>query len=151
MIGSIVWKIWKTWNWNKKKSVKEDRFPRLMILYTVFTLLCLILLRRLWILQIVDGVSYAENFELKITRTITEKGARGNIYDCNGNILASNRLVYTITMADDSVYETNRERQLALNSVIYRLRERLRQNGEQLQHTFRIAVGSGGEYEYTVS
>lgn len=151
MIGSIVWKIWKTWNWNKKKSVKEDRFPRLMILYTVFTLLCLILLRRLWILQIVDGVSYAENFELKITRTITEKGARGNIYDCNGNILASNRLVYTLTMADDSVYETNRERQLALNSVTYRLRERLRQNGEQLQHSFRIAVGPGGEYEYTVS
>lgn len=79
MIGSIVWKIWKTWNWNKKKSVKEDRFPRLMILYTVFTLLCLILLRRLWILQIVDGVSYAENFELKITRTITEKGAGKHI------------------------------------------------------------------------
>lgn len=135
---------------NIRKSIKENRNPRIIILQAMSIVLCLILLRQLWRLQIVDGEAYAENFELKITKTIIEKGARGNIYDCNGNILASNQLVYTITMTDNGVYESNRERQLALNSIIYRLREKLHQYGDQLYNEFKIMVNADGEYEYTV-
>lgn len=135
---------------NIKKTIKENSNPRIIILQVLFLFLCFLLLQQLWKLQIVDGETYAENFELKITKTIVEKGARGNIYDCSGNILASNQLVYTITMTDDGVYESNRERQLALNSMIYRLREKLRQNGDQLYNEFKIMVDAEGEYEYTV-
>lgn len=142
MFGSALRKI--------RKSIKENSKPRIIILQVMSVFLCMILLRQLWRLQIVDGETYAENFELKITKTIVEKGARGNIYDCNGDILASNRLVYTITMTDNGVYESNRERQLALNSIIYRLREKLHQNGDQLCNEFKIMVNADGEYEYTV-
>ncbi len=135
---------------NIRKTIKENRNPRVIILQVMLMFLCFILLRQLWKLQIVDGKAYAENFELKITKTIVERGARGNIYDCNGNILASNQLVYTLTMTDDGVYGSNRERQLALNSIIYRLREKLHQNGEQLYNEFRIMVNADGAYEYTV-
>lgn len=142
MFGSALRKI--------RKSIKENSKPRIIVLQVMSVFLCMILLRQLWRLQIVDGETYAENFELKITKTIVEKGARGNIYDCNGDILASNRLVYTITMTDNGVYESNRERQLALNSIIYRLREKLHQNGDQLCNEFKIMVNADGEYEYTV-
>ncbi|MDE6219877.1 MAG: peptidase [Lachnospiraceae bacterium] len=134
---------------NIRESIKENNQPRIIILQILLMLLCFILLRQLWKLQIVEGEAYAENFELKITKTIVEKGARGNIYDCNGSILASNQLVYTITMTDDGVYESNRERQLTLNSIIYRLRKKLHQNGDRLYNEFKIMVNADGEYEYT--
>lgn len=142
MIGSALW--------NKMKLLKDEVSPRILILQIMFVFMFFILIRQLWKLQIIDGKKYAENFELKITKTIVEKGARGNIYDCNGNILAANQLVYTITMTDDGVYESNRERQLALNSMIYHLSKKLNQNGEQFQNDLKIVVNSDGEYEYTV-
>lgn len=135
---------------NIAKSIKENSKPRIIILQAMFVFLCFLLIRQLWKLQIVHGEAYAENFELRITKTIVERGARGNIYDCNGNILASNQLVYTLTMTDGGVYGSNRERQLTLNSIIYRLREKLHQNGDQLYNEFRIMVNADGEYEYTV-
>lgn len=134
---------------NIQKTLKESSKSRILILQIMFSFLCIILLRQLWKLQIVDGKQYTENFELKITKTIVEKGVRGNIYDCNGNVLASNQLVYMLTMTDNGIYESNRERQLALNSIIYRLREKLHQNGDQLYNEFRIMVNADGEYEYT--
>lgn len=135
---------------NTKKWIKGEGKPRIIILQILMAGLFLLLIKQLWKLQIIDGKEYAENFELKITKTIVEKGTRGNIYDCNGNTLASNRLVYTITMTDDGVYGTNREKQLVLNSMIYRLRKRLYQNKEQLHNELKITVNSDGEYEYTV-
>lgn len=136
--------------WNKKKTKKNSAKSRIIILQLLFTAMFLALLGRLWRLQMVEGEVYADNFLQKTTRTIVEQGVRGNIYDCNGNVLASNRLVNTIAMMDDGVYESNRERQLALNGVIYRLREKLHQNGEQLRHEIKIMVNADGNYEYTV-
>lgn len=136
--------------WNGKKPEKNKAKSRIIFLQILFTVIFLILLRHLWKLQMVNGEVYAENFMQKTTRTITEQGTRGNIYDCNGNVLASNRLVNTITMADEGIYESNRERQLALNSVIYRLRKKLNENGERLQHEIKIMVNAEGKYEYTV-
>ncbi|WP_408634704.1 hypothetical protein [Petralouisia muris] len=57
-----------------------------------------ILIHRLFELQIVNGQKYAEDFELQITRTVRDHNTRGNIYDCNGEALAYNELVYTVTM-----------------------------------------------------
>lgn len=136
--------------WNKKTSGKDREKFRIIILEIFFTFMFLILLKHLWKLQVVDGEKYAENFKLKTTKTIVEKGARGNIYDCNGNILAANKLVYTITLVDNGQYKTSREKQLFFNSLIYRLRKKLYQNGESFQNELKIAINSNGEYEYTV-
>ncbi len=57
-----------------------------------------ILIHRLFELQIVNGQKYAEDFEHQITRTVRAHNTRGNIYDCNGEALAYNELVYTVTM-----------------------------------------------------
>lgn len=117
----------------------------------IFIALFSILIHRLFVLQIVNGQKYAEDFELQITRTIREHNTRGNIYDCNGEVLAYNELVYTVTMIDDGTYASERERQLSINSVIYCVMKKLNENNEQINNELKIEVGTDGNYVYTVS
>ena len=131
--------------------IRECQNTRLFILLMVFVILFSVLLRRLWILQIVNGQMYADTYELKITRTIREPNARGVVYDCNGEALAYNKLAYTVTMTDAGVYASDRERQLTLNGMIYRVIKKLEKNGEQAVHGLSIKAGLGEGFEYTVS
>lgn len=132
-------------------QIKRRQNRRLFILQIVFVLMFGILLRRLWDLQIINGQKYADEFELRITKTIRDGNLRGNIYDCNGEILAYNTLVYTVTMVDNGSYASGRERQLKLNSMIYKVIRKLAENQEQLNNELKIAVGSDGSFEYTVT
>ena len=109
----------------EKDRVRKDQNIRCFILQFIFIALFSILIHRLFVLQIVNGQKYAEDFELQITRTIREHNTRGNIYDCNGEVLAYNELVYTVTMIDDGTYASERERQLSINSVIYCVMKKL--------------------------
>ena len=135
----------------EKDRVRKDQNIRCFILQFIFIALFSILIHRLFVLQIVNGQKYAEDFELQITRTIREHNTRGNIYDCNGEILAYNELVYTVTMIDDGTYASERERQLSINSVIYCVMKKLNENNEQINNELKIEVGTDGNYVYTVS
>ena len=141
------------WNSGSAEAERERR-GRNLRMYTMEILvaaLFLILLYRLWDLQIVQGEQYAEEFELRITRTVRESNTRGRIYDCNGEILAYNKPVFTVTMVDGESYATSRERQLTLNSVIYHVMKKLEENGETLNQELKIRIGDNGQYEYTVA
>lgn len=135
----------------EKDRVRKDQNIRCFILQFIFIALFSILIHRLFVLQIVNGQKYAEDFELQITRTIREHNTRGNIYDCNGEVLAYNELVYTVTMIDDGTYASARERQLSINSVIYCVMKKLNENNEQINNELKIEVGTDGNYVYTVS
>lgn len=124
---------------------------RLYILQGFMIAVCMFLVYRLWELQIVNGQKYAEDYELKITRSVREGNTRGNIYDCNGEVLAYNELVFMVTMIDNGDYVSGRERQLSLNSMIYRVIGKLNENHEQVSHELKITLGENGEFEYTVS
>lgn len=135
----------------EKDRVRKDQNIRCFILQFIFIALFSILIHRLFVLQIVNGQKYAEDFKLQITRTIREHNTRGNIYDCNGEVLAYNELVYTVTMIDDGTYASERERQLSINSVIYCVMKKLNENNEQINNKLKIEVGTDGNYVYTVS
>lgn len=135
----------------EKDRVRKDQNIRCFILQFIFIALFSILIHRLFVLQIVNGQKYAEDFELQITRTIREHNTRGNIYDCNGEVLAYNELVYTVTMIDDGTYASERERQLSINSVIYCVMKKLNENNEQINNELKIEVGTDENYVYTVS
>ncbi len=117
----------------------------------LFVVLFSILVHHLFEVQIVNGQKYAEDFELRITRTIRDPSIRGNIYDCNGEVLACNKLVYTVTMVDNGTYASERERQLSLNSIIYRVAGRLKENHEKINHGLKIEAGENGGYVYTAT
>jgi len=121
------------------------------ILQIIFIILFSILLHRLFDLQIVNGQKYAKDFVLQTTRTVRDYNTRGVIYDCNGEVLAYNELVYTVTMVDNGIYTTERERQLTINSIIYRVTRKLRENREQIQNEFKIERNASGDYAFTVT
>jgi len=130
---------------------RADKRGRLFILLLIFIILFSILFYRLWELQIVSGEKYAKDYELKVTKTVRDHNTRGMIYDCNGEALAYNELVYTIIMTDDGVYSSEREHQLALNSMIYHVTKKLEEQQEPINNELKIRTRPDGTYEYTVS
>ena len=129
---------------------------RLVIFGMVVIGLFSILTARLFELQIIDGQEYLENFLLKTKKTITTEGSRGNIYDVNGNLLAYNKLAFTVVMENSDEFEklgkanktgTNFER----NKMIHNLIQTIEANGDEIVNEFPITVTSNGRLKFTVS
>ena len=67
----------------------------------IFTAMYGVLVQKLFDLQIVNGEQYLTQYVSKIKKTVYTPGTRGNIYDCNGKILAYNQLAYSVTIEDN--------------------------------------------------
>ena len=133
-------------NW--KESFLTIITSRLFVLLIVFVLLCSTVVYRLFDLQIVRGQDYLDNFRLKIIRERSLPSTRGNIYDCNGNLLAYNELAYNITIED--VFESGSDKNAQLNDTIYRLIKLIEKSGDSVINDFNIRVNEDGEYVFTV-
>ncbi len=81
---------------------------RTLLLGVVFLAMFAVLIGRLFILQVVHGEEYADNFELQITKTRTLDSTRGNIYDRNGKLIAGNKVSYSVTIEDNGTYNTTK-------------------------------------------
>lgn len=122
---------------------------RSIVLIAVLGILFVVLLVRLFFLQIVNGEKYTENFNLKIKREITLPGTRGNIYDRNGKPLAINKLAWSVTLEDQESYDSARERELDLNGKIYKLIKILEKHGDSMENVLLIRLDKNGNYEFT--
>ena len=119
---------------------------RLFVLILVFVLLFSILVGRLFYLQIVRGEYYMDNYKLRIRKTRTIAGTRGNIYDRNGNLLAYNELAYAVTIEDDI---TGKDRNKRLNAILAKVIEIVESHGDSVINSFGIVLDSSGEYEFS--
>ena len=70
---------------------------RIIILVIVFVILALILIQRLFSLQIINGETYLNDFAMSIRKERVLNSTRGEIYDCHGKLLAKNEVAYTVT------------------------------------------------------
>ena len=121
-----------------------------MVLSFVMILMFSLVLGRVFYLQIIHGKEYQENFTLRIQKPISIEAARGNIYDCNGELLAYNELVYSIAIADE--FEDTREKNEIFNKQIAEIIGVLHQNGEEIYNDFPIKYDeSDGTYSYNVT
>jgi penicillin-binding protein 2 len=134
-----------------KKWLKKAHIGRSTVLAVLFAVLAFILIRRLYDLQIISGENYRNNFSMKTTKTLTLKSTRGNIYDRNGNILASNKLSYSLTITDSGSYSTKRQKALALNGEAYKIEQILNANGDKLANDFHVVLDAAGSYSYNVT
>lgn len=121
---------------------------RLLLLFIIFTGMAVLLVYRLFDLQIVNGESYVDNFRLMIQRERITEGTRGNIYDRNGNLLAYNELAYSVTIED--VYESGSTRNEKLNETLYKLIHMIERSGDNIVSDFNIILNENNEYEFTV-
>ncbi|MCR4655418.1 MAG: penicillin-binding protein [Lachnospiraceae bacterium] len=132
-----------------KEFLKNTIVSRLFILLLVIFVLFFLLIRRLFVLQIIDGEKYLNNFTLKIKKEITLNSARGNIYDRNGKLLAYNELAYSVTIEDN--YESSSSKNSDLNSTILKTINIVEGHGDNIISGFNIILGEDGNYEFTLS
>ncbi len=123
---------------------------RLTVLVAVMIILTVILIQRLFTLQIVEGKDYLEQFTLKIEKTRTVNGNRGKIYDRNGTLLASNELSYTVSIEDNGTYDSTKQKNRCLNEEFDTLITMIRQNGDDIINDFYIVPAGDGHYKFTV-
>ena len=122
-----------------------------LVLGTLFIILAGVLAYRLFALQIIRGEDYLTNFALSIKKTRTLPSTRGEIYDCNGKLLAYNQLSYEVTFEDNGYYESTHIRNLTLNSILYRSTKIIESHGDHMVDSFRIKLDESGQYVYNAA
>lgn len=135
-----------------KEYTKHRLFPLTILCIVLFG----ILVYRLFILQIVDGQEYLDNFTYRQERTVTVPAPRGIIYDCNGKELAYNEISYSVIFGN-SPQLSSRADELDLsenelkNQIIYNTIRILESNGDQvLYDSFPIELDDNGNLRFTV-
>ena len=121
---------------------------RLVVLIALFCVLSLIIVFRLFDLQIVNGENYLDNYTMSIRKTKTIHGTRGNIYDRDGDILATNRLAYTVQIEDNGSYDDRVEKNELINETINSVIEMIEQNGDSIVDDFGIVVDENDTYQF---
>ena len=132
-----------------KEWIKRIFFSRLFLLSIIIGALFFVLIQRLFVLQIINGKDYLNNFTLKIKKERSLPSARGNIYDRNGELLAYNELAYSVTIEDN--YESSPEKNILLNSTIIKTVNLIESCGDEVDNDFKIILNTYGRYEYIVS
>ena len=133
-----------------KRIFKKISLKRTTVLILVFVIMSVVLVRRLFDQQIIQGEDYISKFQARTTKERVLKSTRGNILDRNGDILASNVLSYSLTLEDNGTYTSTREKNLTLNGVAYQVLQILHSNGDDITHSFHIVVDKNGEYAFDV-
>lgn len=111
-----------------KKNVRYN------ILSIIVYIIGIILIIQLFNLQIVHGEEYLERANSRLTREITIKAARGNILDCNGNILAGNKIKYSLKIYKSKIDQEN------LNRAILNTINILENSGDTYKDEFPINI-----------
>ena len=132
-----------------KEAVDYIMGSRLVVLIVVFCVSSFILIGRLFYLQIIRGEDYLENYELQIRKTRDVPATRGNIYDRNGELLAYNKLAYSVTIEDTIPTDTSeKEKNEILNEVLDRVLTIVEEHGDSVVDSFGIILDSSGNYQF---
>ncbi|MBA4698768.1 MAG: penicillin-binding protein [Ruminococcus sp.] len=122
---------------------------RLFVLILAFCILFAVLINRVFYLQIVKGQDYLDNYKLQIRKTREIAGTRGNIYDRNGKLLAYNELAYSVTIEDNIVADTRKEKNEILNGILDKVISIVETNKDSVISDFGIVLDSAGNYEFS--
>lgn len=133
---------------NFREKLADFLKSRLLIPIILFSIIGVVLILRVFSLQIVHGEEYLANYELKIIREKSIKGTRGKIYDRNGKLLAYNELSYNLNIED--VIESGKNKNAELNSIILNTVHIIESNGDSINTDFKVRVNENNEYEFTV-
>ena len=101
-------------------------------MYALVTVISIVFIATLFNLQIINGEEYREKSEKRMLRTQTITAPRGEIYDRNGVILATNKLSYDVILYKVRV-DTKKQ-----NDGILRIVKILDENSDKINSTFPV-------------
>lgn len=119
-----------------KKNIRYNIMS--LIIYAIG----IIIIVKLFSLQIVNGGEYLEQSNSRLTRETTIKASRGNILDCKGNVLAGTKIKYSLQL-----YKSKIENQ-QLNNTILNAINVLEKNSDKYIDEFPITINP---VQYTFS
>ena len=122
------------------KQIKEFFNNRILVIKFVLILVGTLLLLRLVDLQIVNGEEYREQSEKKMLRETVIEAPRGEIYDKNGVVLATNKLAYDVV-----IYKVGLE-DGALNKTLLKVINILEKNNDEVYTSFPMDSVREGFY-----
>lgn len=117
---------------------------RLFVMLFAVAVIFMVLVGRLFYMQIVNGEEANASLTASVTRKVTIPAARGNIYDRYGRPLATNKAAFSVEI-DDSItvdYENSEEQSVYLYN-------RLIESGYTVTDSLPISTGS--DMEFTIS
>lgn len=126
---------------------KKILSSRLFALAVIFSCLFFVLVGKLFNLQILHGEEIQNKYIQKTLRTVYTPGTRGNIFDRNGNVLAYNKLAYSVTIQDVGAYSTDAQR----NDMLLKLVRILDSHKETIEGKFEVAINENGDMYYTTN
>ena len=121
----------------KFRKPKKDRGEskiRYNIISVLVYLAGIMLLLRLFDLQIVNGQEYREQSNTRLTRETTLKAARGNVLDSSGNKLVSTKIIYNV-----EIHKTKMDKE-TLNNTLLLFAKTLEENGDTYIDDFPITI-----------
>ncbi len=131
-----------------KERLKKFFSNRIMIVIIIYVLLFLILAYKLLMLQIIDVDTYKESATEITKKTREIKAIRGNIYDCNGKVLAYNKLSYNVVLRDyGSLSDMENSEK---NKVIYTLIKLIEKNKGSIDVDFYIEFNKKGKLVFNI-
>lgn len=123
----------------KTLDKKNFRYNTMSLIVYVIGIIIIV---KLFSLQIANGDEYLEKSNSRLTRETTIKASRGSILDCNGNELAGIKIKYSLELYKSKI-ETEQ-----LNSTILNIINILEKNENEYKDDFPITVNP---IQYTFS
>ncbi len=123
---------------------KEPKLPatrarmqvRVMAIAMIVALIFVVLVFRLWHLQVLTGDEYSNTAQETQTRSVKIPAQRGVIYDRNGEVLANNQPGLNVTIVPDSIGRADVEE----------LTDVLKADKEAVLANYDAAIQSGNQY-----
>ncbi len=127
-------------------GIKSMFRSRLFALVTTYIVLFSIIIGRMFYLQIISGEKYDKEASIRNTKVRAIKSARGQIFDCNGKLLAGNEQSYAVTIEDTGELADN----ISKNKMILKCINLIEKNGDKIELDFPIRINKKGKLVYRV-
>ena len=125
---------------NRGKEVFSNRY---YIIVGVIAILMIILVSRIFVLTVLQNSKWSNEANQQSVKSIYTSAPRGNIYDCNGKVIATNKQIFTV------VYNSSGLKTDQINDSTLELINTLKQNGDKYTDNFPIKINSNGDFYYT--
>lgn len=115
---------------------------RYYLIVLVIFLLMITLVIRLFVLSVIQGKNWNEKANHLNSKEIYTAPTRGNIYDRNGKILATNKQIFTATFTASGMNTKQ------INKSAMQLINVLESNGDKYDNKFPIKISKNGNYYF---